>query len=186
MSGATAGATSGPGFNWVITTSELSSTEKKLLEGFLLGVFAKCRPLLGYEVVADVDEGITVRFDSSYELSVRPEVGENVIHSQSLTGAGEILPKHGHQPILMMIYLQNAVLENFTGETAESKLKDLIYFSDEGGELFEFSGFESLEPLITKFGFDYVEVEGDAIKIGLAPPSINISSLETERENLFF
>lgn len=103
-----------------------------------------------------------MRTDSGYELGVSTGLGENTIHPATLEGAGELRPEHGHKPLLMLVYLQQRFADDFSNVE-----KPLVAFCDEQGDTFDYERFDSLKPLIERFGFSYDEVRADAERLGL-------------------
>ncbi|MFM5361623.1 hypothetical protein ACET98_11070 [Aeromonas veronii] len=177
--------TSGGGsINWLFTPP---SGGGQIYKGFILGTFVKAASLIGFTVKRDKssDEqlpSVLMHTDSGFELRVDRSLGENTIHPDTLEGAGEIRLEHGHLPLLTLIFLQQQYAMTFIGVGDAP----WVSFCDEQGNPFEYSNFDSLVPVIERFGFSYDEVRKDAERLGLASELIRLAGIETEQEDLFF
>ncbi|AYV08502.1 MULTISPECIES: hypothetical protein [Gammaproteobacteria] len=173
--------------NWLLSPpSELPPGDINLFKGFVAGVFAKGAGLIGFEVARsegsnDLLPSVLMRTDSGYELGVSTGLGENTIHPATLEGAGELRPEHGHKPLLMLVYLQQRFADDFSNVE-----KPLVAFCDEQGDTFDYERFDSLKPLIERFGFSYDEVRADAERLGLVSELIRLAEIDAEQEDHFF
>lgn len=174
--------------NWLISPpSTLQQEEvKRLLLGFITGVFVKNQKALGFQV--EMKDGsdrlmpnMLMALAGGFELKVCPTHGENTLHPHTLEGAGEISHAHGHKPLLMLICLQ----ERFQQEW-DTATEPLVTLCDEQGNTISYSNFNSLENIIERMGFDYDEVRSDAVKLGLAAEQVNWSEIESDIEDCFF
>lgn len=174
--------------NWLISppTSLQQEGVKRLLLGFITGVFVKNREALGFEVEMQDNPdrlmpSVLMAEAGGFELKVCPTHGENTLHPHTLEGAGEISHTHGHKPLLMLICLQ----ERFQQEW-EAASEPLVTLCDEQGNTISYSNFNSLENIIERMGFDYDAVRSDAVKLGLATEKVNWSEIESDIEDCFF
>lgn len=173
--------------NWLLSPpSELPPGDMNLLKGFVAGVFTKGANLIGFEVARsegsnDLLPSVLMRTESGYELGVTSGHGENTIHPATLEGAGELIPAHGHKPLLMLIYLQQRFATEFSNVT-----KPLVTFCDDQGEIFKYECFDSLKPLIKRLDFSYDEFREDAERLGLVSKLIRLADIDTEDEDYFF
>ncbi len=83
-------------------------------------------------------------------------------------------------PLLMLIYLQQRFADDFSNVE-----KPLVAFCDEQGDTFDYERFDSLKPLIERFGFSYDEVRADAERLGLVSELIRLAEIDAEQEDLF-
>ncbi|MFC6674301.1 hypothetical protein [Marinobacterium aestuariivivens] len=174
--------------NWLISPPKAMQQEdaKRLLLGFITGVFVKSSKALGFEVEMKKDSDspvpdVLMASVGGFELKVCSTFGENTLHPSTLEGAGEITSAHGHRPLLMMICLQ----ERFQLEWPDVT-EPLVTLCDEQGNTISYSNFNSLENAIERMGFDYETVRSDAVKLGLATEQVNWSEIQSDIENCFF
>lgn len=187
----------GVAVNWLISPPQLqrdgskpcTSTEKKLLLGFITGVFVTIGRQLGFKVEMDEDSGtvmpkVLLTAGNGFQIRVCSSLEENTIHPESLEGAGEITPVHGHVPLLALLYLQ----DRFEGEFPEAA-GPLVTMCDESGHAFSLSSFDLLyTEVLQRMGFDYDAVFIDAEKVGLIVKMGNWSDpdMEVDVEDFFF
>lgn len=174
--------------NWLISLPSALQQEggKRLLLGFITGVFVKNQEALGFKVEMKDDSDqimpeVLMATTGGFELKVCSTHGENTLHPHTLEGAGEISPAHGHKPLLMMICLQ----ERFQQEWAAAN-EPLVTLCDEQGNTISYSNFNSLENIIERMGFDYDDVRSDAVKLGLATEQVAWSEIKSEIEDCYF
>jgi hypothetical protein len=173
--------------NWLISPPQSMQQEdaKKVLLGFVTGVFVKSSEGMGFKVKMKPSEppipDVLMTADGGFELRVSVTPRENVLHPRTLEGAGEISLAHGHKPLLMMICLQ----ERFRSEWTDEK-EPLVTLCDEQGNTIEYNNFNSLESVIERMGFDYDLVRKDAVALGLASEQIIWSEIQSDIEDCFF
>lgn len=165
-----------------------------LRKGFILGVFRECAASgalefsYGKAVPDDPDHDSSgmlpnVLMDTGvFTLKVEKSLDENVIDPDTLEGGGEITAAHGHKPLLMMLYLQKRWREELNVSEG-----DAIELCDSEANIFSFTRWDSLLPVLEAFGFDENKVRQDAEAIGLVNKLVRLDLIEDEAiEDYFF
>lgn len=81
----------------------------------------------------------------------------------------------------MLVYLQQRFADDFSNVE-----KPLVAFCDEQGDTFDYERFDSLKPLIERFGFSYDEVRADAERLGLVSELIRLARSTPNKRITFF
>lgn len=168
----------------LLPTGLSTPDNRRLVRRLIADAFDRGAEQLGFAVARDSDSDelpcTLMRTDSGFELRIDRSLRENTIHPDDLEGAGFILPKHGHQPLLMLVYLQQQYAARFPDRPL------LVTFCDEQGDTFRYTRFELLKPLIERLGFCHDATRADAERLGLVPPRIRLDEIDSDQENLFF
>jgi hypothetical protein len=179
--------------NWMISPpSSLQNKEgRKLLLGFIAGVFLSKREELGYTVKISNDAESKLMPEvlmgdvgsDGFAIEVNSSFGVNTLHPASLEGAGRSLRSMGNKPFLMLLCLQ----ERFSAQWPDVTVP-LVQFCDEWGNTIDFQSnrMMSLKETIDRMGFDFNAFWGAATKIGIAPEQVDLSELNTEVEDFYF
>lgn len=169
--------------NWLLSLPEgLGASDKRsLVKGFITGVFAR-NPLADSDRYGrDFGDGILMNTQAGFQLNLTSALGNNIINSETLEGAGEIVPGHGHLPLMMLIYLQSRFSHTF-GETDQP----LVSFCNEQGEILHFNRYGALDPVVEAMGFDPGQVKDDAATLGLVCAPVDWDSMASNIDDCYF
>lgn len=175
----------GAALNWLLTPPA-EAVPRAMFRGYLNEIFSQGALKLGFEIgQTDPEQSllpdVLMHVPGQFELRVEGSLRENTLHPATLEGAGELKALNGHKPLLMLLYLQQRLAQDFSLATNEG-----LAFCDEQGQTFRYEKFDSLEPLIERFGFDAEQVRRDAEQLGLVAPIIRLAEIQTDAEDFFF
>ncbi|MFC1337404.1 MAG: hypothetical protein G8D89_16440 [gamma proteobacterium symbiont of Clathrolucina costata] len=160
-----------PTFNWMMKPS--SSAGERIVD-IITG--------LGDEFASNlnqVEAGI-LSVNTGYQLIFSDGHGENQIHPVSCEGAGEVLPEHGHIPILFLATLRKRM------EAELSTLAGKFTFCTEEGEAVLLNDWPELKAELERLGVDQETVRADAEAIGFVDPIYQLDKLGADEPALFF
>lgn len=101
----------------------------------------------------------------------------DAINPDTLAAVGELIPAHGHLPLLALWFLDKKLRASRYGK---------VGFASETGERVSITTFDDLKPLMAEFGFDPITVRKDAARLELVAEVIDLTSLDVDIDDDYF
>lgn len=165
-----------PSFNWLL---EPTVDQRNLVNTIVVDLTKTF--VSAFECTERADKTLVSFTEGGFTISLGVDNTENQLSPSTLTGAGEVVSRHGRYPLLFFATLKKRLSVLLPLDSGFP-----LTFCDQDGEEVNLDDMAQLDAEIRRMGLDPGEVRADAESIGFVDKLYQFDQLAPSEPSMFF